>query len=160
MSLRVSTPARALSSLIRGQNLSGALKGRHNLYNHLDLMIKNAKENVTIMTSSQGLLRKLDGLRGSLEKAKERGVKIKMAAPLDETARKGLANFKGIADIRHTTTNARFVIVDGKELTFMVTDDKEVHPTYDIGIWVRTPLFASALQNMFDLAWTDMKPLK
>jgi hypothetical protein len=112
------------------------------------------------MTSSQGLLRKLDGLRGSLEKAKERGVKIKIAAPLDDTTRKSLGNFKGMADIRHTTTNARFVIVDGKELTFMVTDDKEVHPTYDIGIWVRTPLFASALQNMFDMAWPDMKPLK
>jgi hypothetical protein len=42
----------------------------------------------------------------------------------------------------------------------MVTDDKEVHPTYDIGIWVKTPLFANALQNLFDMAWQDMKPIQ
>ena len=146
--------------LIDPADLSGALKGRHNLYNHLDMMIKGAKESVTIMTSSQGLLRKLDGLRSTLEKAKARGVNIRMAAPLEEETRKALTNFKGIADIRHTDANARFVIVDGEDLTFMVTDDKKVHPSYDIGIWVKTPLFASALQNMFDMAWDDMKPLK
>ncbi len=143
--------------LIDPTDLSGALKGRHNLYNHLDLMIKNAQKNVTIMTSSAGLLRKLEGLKGSMEKAKERGVKIRIAAPLDDSTRKVLANFKGLAEVRHTKEHARFVIVDGKDLTFMVTDDKEVHPTYDIGIWVKTPLFASALQNMFDTAWTNMK---
>ncbi len=146
--------------LIDPADLSGAVKGRHNLYNHLDLMVKGAKENITIMTSSAGLLRKLEGLQGSLEKAKDRGVKIRMAAPINDTTKKGLTNFKELGEIRHTDNNARFVIVDGTDLTFMVTDDKDVHPTYDIGIWVKTPLFASALQNMFDMAWDDMKPFK
>ena len=39
----------------------------------------------------------------------------------------------------------------------MVMDDQEVHPTYDIGIWVNTKLFASALENLFELAWKEMK---
>lgn len=145
--------------LVDPADLSGALKGRHNLYNHLDLMIKNARKDVTIMTSSQGLLRKLDALRSSLEKAKERGVKIRIAAPIDASNKKVVEDLKHIAEIRHTDIPGRFVIVDGHELTFMVTDDKEVHPSYDIGVWVKTPLFASALQNMFNTAWEDMKPV-
>jgi len=39
----------------------------------------------------------------------------------------------------------------------MVLDDEEVHPTYDIGIWVNTPFFAAALQNLFDVAWKSLK---
>jgi len=39
----------------------------------------------------------------------------------------------------------------------MVLDDKEVHPTYDIGIWVNTPFFASALSGLFNLSWDGMK---
>ena len=52
------------------------------------------------------------------------------------------------------------IIVDGKELIFMVLNDSDVHPTYDIGIWVNTPFFASALQELFLLAWKTMKPAK
>ena len=55
------------------------------------------------------------------------------------------------------SSNARFVVVDGKELIFMVTNDEEVHPTYDIGIWVNTPFFASALEDLFELAWKEMQ---
>jgi HTH-type transcriptional regulator, sugar sensing transcriptional regulator len=146
--------------LVDPTDLSGSLKGRHNLYNHLDLMIKEAQNNVSIMTSSSGLLRKLEGLKGSLEKAHKKGVNIRIAAPLDEATKKAVSDLKGLAEIRHSDNPARFVIVDGNQLTFMVTDDKEVHPTYDIGIWVKTPLFANALQNLFDMAWQDMKPIQ
>jgi hypothetical protein len=42
----------------------------------------------------------------------------------------------------------------------MINDDTEVHPTYDVGIWVNTPFFASALEELFELAWKEMKPAK
>ncbi|KHO53179.1 MAG: hypothetical protein QT09_C0016G0019 [archaeon GW2011_AR18] len=35
--------------------------------------------------------------------------------------------------------------------------DDNVHPTYDVGVWVNTPFFAGALENMFDLAWKDFE---
>jgi len=41
----------------------------------------------------------------------------------------------------------------------MVLNDENVHPSYDVGVWVKTPFFVSAMENMFDLAWQDMKPL-
>src|SRR4030042_7182444 len=48
--------------LVEVTDLSGSLRGRHNLYNHLDLMLKNAKKTVTIMSTATGIMRKLEGL--------------------------------------------------------------------------------------------------
>jgi sugar-specific transcriptional regulator TrmB len=146
--------------LVEPSDLSGSLKGRHNLYSHLELTIRNAQQAVTIMTTSQGFMRKVEGLKSTFDKLKKKGVKIRIAAPFTKECANAMKEMNGIAEIRHTDSKARFCIVDGKELVFMVMDDQEVHPTYDVGIWVNTPFFAGALQNMFDIAWKGMKPVK
>jgi len=76
-----------------------------------------------------------------------------------KTVEKRAAN-DGHPEVRHTDSKARFCIIDGKEVIFMIMDDKEVHPTYDVGIWVNTPFFAQALDSLFDVAWKNMKPIK
>ncbi len=144
--------------LVEPSDLSGSLKGRHNLYNHLDLMVKNAEKSVTIMTTSQGFIRKIEGLKPTFEKVKKRGVKIRIATPITKECKNALQEIGDIAEVRHSEVKARFCIIDGKELTFMVLDDKDVHPTYDVGIWVSTPFFASALENMFESHWKTMPP--
>jgi HTH-type transcriptional regulator, sugar sensing transcriptional regulator len=146
--------------LIEPSDISGSLRGRHNLYNHLELTIRNAEKTVTMMTTSQGLMRKIEGLLPVFEEVKKRGVKIRIAAPLTKEAKEAAKLVEGIAEVRHTDKKARFTVVDGKEVVFMVMDDVEVHPTYDIGIWINTPFFASALEDLFELAWKAMKPIK
>lgn len=146
--------------LVEPTDLSGSLRGRHNLYNHLELTIRNAEEYVTIMTTSQGFMRKIEGLKPTFEKIKKRGVKIRIAAPLTKETKNALNDIKGVADVRHTDARGRFCIVDGKEMVFMVLDDQEVHPTYDIGIWINTPFFASSMNQLFDVAWKALKPAK
>ena len=145
--------------LVEPTDLSGSLKGRHNLYNHLELTIRNAEESVVIMTTSQGLMRKVEGLKPTFEEIKKRGVKIRVAAPITKEAMAAAKDLSTVAEVRHTEAKARFTIVDGKEIVFMVLDDQEVHPTYDVGIWVNTPFFANALQSLFDLSWKAMKPI-
>ena len=71
-----------------------------------------------------------------------------------------LKDIQKVAEVKSTEAAGRFCIVDGKELVFMVLNDQEVHPTYDVGIWVNTPFFASALQGLFDQSWKGMKPAK
>ncbi len=144
--------------LVEPSDLSGSLRGRHNLYNHLELIIRNAEESVVIMTTSQGLMRKVEGLKPVLEKLKKRGVKIKIAAPLTKETASAVKDISDVAEVRHSSNKARFTIVDSKEILFMVLDDKDVHPTYDVGIWVNTPFFAKALNDLFDMAWKVMKP--
>jgi len=143
--------------LVEPTDLSGSLRGRHNLYNHIELTIRNAEESVVIMATTQELIRLAEGLRPVFEKLKKRGVKVRVAAPITKENAEAVRDLKDVAEVKHTDTSARFIIVDGKEVIFMLLDDKDVHPTYDVGIWVNTPCFASALETLFDLAWKAMK---
>src|SRR3989339_166570 len=108
--------------LVEPADLSGSLKGRHNLYNHLELTIRNAEESVTIMTTTQGLIRKIEGFKPTFEKLKKRGVKIRIAAPLTKETAAAVKDMSGVAEVRSIDAKARFVIVDGKEIIFMIMD--------------------------------------
>jgi sugar-specific transcriptional regulator TrmB len=145
--------------MVEPTDLSGSLRGRHNLYDHLEMAVRNAEKSVTIMTTAQGFMRKVDALKPVFEKLKKRGVKIRIAAPITKESFDAVKEVTNFAEVRHTNDiTARFAVIDGKELTFMVLDDAEVHPTYDLGIWVNTPFFANALESMFEMAWKNMPP--
>ncbi len=136
--------------------LSGVLKGRKAITDHLKNMITGAKDSVTIVTTNQGFARKTNVLKSALKKAGDKGVKIKIAAPVDP--KKLPADVKKLADIRKLTgQKARFVIADGNQMLFMVSNDEEVHESYDMGIWVNAPFFAKAMDEMFNASWTKLK---
>ncbi|MBI2673432.1 TrmB family transcriptional regulator [Candidatus Woesearchaeota archaeon] len=144
---------------VEPSDLSGAIRGRHNLYTHLETMIKDAEKSVSIMTTAKGLARKIDALKPEMEKLNKKNVKIRIAAPLTKESLQTLKELGKVAEVRNVDKlNARFCIVDNKQLMFMVRDDNDIHPSYDIGIWIHTPFFASALSGLFDLAWKEMEP--
>lgn len=140
--------------------LSGYLKGRKNLYNHLESTIKNAKSSVALVTTANGLLRKADALKSVLKKAKARGVRIKIAAPLTEKTKDALKELSKISEVRNSSQKARFCVVDGKQITFMIMDDGEVNPAYDVGVWINSGFFASAVENLFNNSWKEMKVVR
>src|SRR3989344_5567504 len=147
---------------IEPTDLSGAIRGRHNMYAHMETLLKTAEKNVSIMTTSKGLVRKVESLKPTLEKLKRKGVNIRIVAPITKECANVAKDLSKIAEVRASNGSkviGRFVIVDGKHVMFMVMDDDKVHPTYDIGVWVTTPYFASTLDNFFLNAWKDMTPL-
>lgn len=134
---------------------SGAFRNRNTTYDQLDAMFKSAEESITIITTEKGIASKIDAFEKTLIKAAERGVKVRIAAKIkDKSVLKELHKF---AEVRDSDIKSRFIIVDGKELLFMIQDDEEVHPSYDVGIWVNAPFFSNALETLFELAWKDMK---
>ena len=146
--------------LVEPTDLSGSLKGRPNVYNHLELTIRGAEKTVTMMSTEAGLIRKVDALKPTFEEIAKRGVKIRICAPITKETKHIAKELEGIAELRDSPHKARLTIVDGKEMVFMIMDDSEVHPTYDVGIWINTPFFAAALEELFELAWTNMKTVK
>lgn len=143
---------------IEPADLSGAIRGRHNIYMHLDSVLKNAKHSVSIVTSANGLVRKADALKPTLEALSKKGVKVRVAAPVTKESAAAVKSLLNVAEVRNSgKLNARFCIVDGKELVFMLMNDNDVHQSYDIGVWINTPFFSSALNNMFELAWKEME---
>jgi len=144
---------------IEPADLAGAIRGRHNIYTHLELLVRNAKKSVTLMTTSKGVMRKVEALKPELEKLAKKGVKIRIAVPVTKENSDDVKDISKIAEVRdNKNINARFCVIDGKELLFMILDDEEVHPTYDVGVWVSTPFFATALDNMFQACWENLSP--
>ena len=146
---------------VEPSELSGSLKGRQNLYNHLDMMVRDAEKTITIITTAEGLNRKLEALMPSLEKCKKRGVTIRIAAPIDKNNLKVAKDLSKVAEVRNLTKiKARFVIIDSNQIMFMLLDDEKFHSNYDVGVWINTSFFALALEQMFELAWKEMKGVR
>ena len=146
---------------VEPSDLSGSIRGRQNLYNHLVMMIRNAEKSIIIATTAEGLNRKLEALMPSLEACKKRGVKIKIAAPIDANNMKIARELKKIGEVKNMDKpKARFAIIDSNQLMLMLLDDEKFHPNYDIGVWINTEFFAQAVEHLFDLSWKDMKPVK
>ncbi|MBU1269835.1 MAG: hypothetical protein KKA06_04170, partial [Nanoarchaeota archaeon] len=145
-------------SLVDPADITASLKGRDRLYSHMDMMIKDAEESIVLLTTEEGLIRKLSVLSKSLEKAYKKGVKIKIAAPITTKTKKIVDEAKKYAEVRHCDTKGRFCIIDNQQIVFMLMDDLSVHPSYDVGVWVNTPFFSQTLTELFDVLWMKLTP--
>lgn len=142
---------------IEPSDLSGSLKGRPNIYTHIETLAKNAKKSIYLATSSTGLVRKWEALKPVFQALKKKGVSIKIAAPFNSEVSALAKEIGTVAELRNMKgMSSRFCIVDGKELVFMLMDDKDVHQNYDIGIWVKTPFFATTMASLFEMVWKDL----
>jgi HTH-type transcriptional regulator, sugar sensing transcriptional regulator len=131
-------------------SLSGLIQSRKNLYSKIETMLNSAKKSVVITTSEDGLKRKLDIFKPILKKLSKKGVKIKIVAPVNSDPEvTKFANLKELGGF-----DGRFVLIDDKEILFMLTKD-DVHHKFDNGIWINSPYFVNALSNMFDVAWKN-----
>lgn len=143
--------------MIEPTELSGALKGRHNLHDHIDLLIKDASKSVSIVTSISELNRLSEFHFASLKEAKSRGVKVKIAVEVTAENYQAAKALADIAELRYMDhIRARFYVIDGEEVLFMLLPEEEVHPTYDTGIWVHSPFFAEALDDLLEHAWSKL----
>lgn len=138
--------------------LTGALKGRNNAYSQLDAMIKGAEKTIILSTTAEGIIRKTEVLGRSLKKAAERGVTIQVAVPINASNKDEIKMLSEFADVRDVKKAAgRFCIADSKEVLFMLMGDEDVHPTYDVGIWLSTPYFANTMEQLFNSVWSELK---
>ena len=136
-------------SLIDPYEVAGAIRGRANLYSKMESMIRKAKNQVIIVTSEDGLIRKMESLRNALQYAKNKGVKVKIGAPVTNKNKDAVKAIKKLVDFKPVKNiDGRFIVVDGKEAMLITTDDKEVHPSYDMGIWINSPRVATTLSKM------------
>jgi len=136
---------------VEPSDLSGSLRGRQNMYNHLDMMVRNASKSVNIVTTAEGLNRKMEALMPALKLAKKRGVKVKISSPINSSNEKIAKELGKVAEVKSMPDiKARFAVIDGKEVMMMLLDDEKIHPNYDTGVWLNTEFLARALEQMLD----------
>jgi len=144
-------------TLVDPTDRSGSFRGRDKVYEHLFLMFKNAKKNISIMTTTEGLVRKHDFFVNHLRRAAKAGVNIQIAVPpnADKELVKSFSQFAKIKTSKNSTT--RFCMVDSKDLLLFLTDDQKVHKSYDCAVWVEAPYFVDYFTKLFDNEWKAAK---
>ncbi len=143
--------------LVDPTDKSGAFRGRDKVHEHLCYMIKNAKKSITLMTSKDGAERKHELLASFLHRAAKNGLDVRVSLPVT-ASKEALAGFSKHAKVKlHQSGQARFCLIDGKEMLLFLTDDQKVHKSYDCAVWVEAPQFVDYFASMFDKEWKQGK---
>jgi len=146
-------------SLIEPGEMTGSLKGRHMIHQQMDTMFKNAKKKISIATTARGLADIHAKHADVLKKAASRGVKIRIAAPINKENSRIVAELKSFADIRKVDKGlkGRFCIVDDSHVVLGLTDDKSVHPSQDVALWTQSEhVAANTIGPMFENLWKGL----
>ncbi|RLF60582.1 MAG: hypothetical protein DRN16_04605 [Thermoplasmata archaeon] len=143
--------------------LTGAIKGRHAMHQQIESLLKNAKKSVSLVTSSSGLEELYENHSKLMRDAAKRGVKIRIAAPIDKDRKNFVKNLNSSAEVRNINDmnlNGRFAIADGRELLFALTREKDVHPTQDLHLWSQSDHAAGdVLEPIFEMIWNSAEKL-
>jgi sugar-specific transcriptional regulator TrmB len=124
--------------------ISGSIQGRKNLYNQMESMIKKSKKSIVIATTAKGIARKNDFFAKTLSSRAKKGVDINIFTP-NKSKENYFEDFANVTESKDL--NARFILIDNKEVLFMLTDEK-AHEKVDTGIWVKSPFFVNAMSNL------------
>jgi len=142
--------------LVQPGEMTSSLRGRNALHQQLETCFKNAKNNISILTTVKGLADIEKRHSDILKKASQRGVKIRIAAPFTKETMKAIEKLKEFADIKKISKPdivGRVCVVDGSHVVMALTDEK-VHPTQDLAFWSQSQHLAENLLGpMFNLIW-------
>ena len=153
---------------VKPEELTGALKGRYAMLQHMEIMFKKAKKSVKLVTTESGLLELAENHASVLKKVADAGVKVQIAAPMGKNAAEvakelsRYAQIRDIADVEFVEKMlGRFCIIDGEEFIVGLTDDAKTHPTQDVALWTQSSHASSNIfEPFFDVVWKNSRPVK
>ncbi len=145
--------------LVDPAEMSGSLKGRHQINQHLGTMFQEAEENIKIVTSEKGLQDLEENHADLFEEAREKGVNVKILTPVTENNRDSYDRLSQSTEIRHLEDQEEFELPDGRfaivdnNLTLGMTPD-EVHQTQDTAFWTQSDhVSRETMEPVFDMLW-------
>ncbi len=133
--------------LVDPTDKSASFRGRAKVYNHLSFLIKSAEKSIHLKTTKEGVVRKSDALANQLKKASGRGVQVTITVPVS-AKKEAEKYFSEIATVNTAKDNARFCLVDNKNLLIFLTDDLKTHESYDSAVWVEAPEFVNYFSKL------------
>ena len=152
--------------LVDPAEMSGSLKGKHQIQQHMGTMMQDAERSIKVMTSEKGLKDLRENHYDLIKEAEEKGVNVKVLSPISEENHQAYHDLKGHAEIREVSNeeiehfdipNGRFTIIDEDTATMSMTHD-EVHQTQDTAFWTKSDHVAEeTLSPMFEMVWHHSK---
>ncbi len=123
------------------ENITDSVVGRSNVNKFLKDLLSRAKKSVTVVTNEEGLKHKIKVLKKAKDSLARKKVKVKFYTNVNLNI--DLGNIE-IVDTKH---DARFASIDNEEIFFVMAGKD---PEYDSGVWIKSPYFVSALNDLFE----------
>jgi len=146
--------------LVEPGEMTGSLRGRSALHQQLETCFKNAKNSISILTTTKGLNDIQQIHSDILKKAADRGVKIRIVAQYGKEHLPLIEKLKEFAEVKKVTRpeiTGRICVVDGSHVVMALTDE-DVHPTQDLAFWTQNEhVAADVLGPMFDFIWQKLE---
>ena len=134
---------------VKHEDLLGSIKGKATIYNHIKEVLENAQKEVIICTNANEITSKPRFYAAIFERLQKANVKIKVAlSGLEKEVKKINTKFK--INAKHIEISTRFYIADGEQVLFLISKGDSLDE--EVGVWLNTPFFTSALVFMFDQA--------
>src|SRR6266571_4095290 len=133
-----------------------SVRGRDKVYKRVQDMIGEAKVNVFFTTTANGLVRIYKAHSEVLEKAAERGAKVRVAAPINQINQSVARELGEVIEVRNSAgPMVKFLTADSAEIIFTedIPDDTNVATGQDVATWTNDPLLVKAHEKMFDQLW-------
>ncbi len=141
--------------LVEPGDLTGSLKGSHQLHDQLGTVFKSAKSKISIVSSAQALKEMHSKHEDALKKLSSRGVNIKIAVH-GRAEPEFVEKLKSFAEVKQSAESlGKFVLVDGKHVILGLTGD-EAHPTQETAFWAQSEQAAKVLAPMLDHIWEHL----
>ncbi|NMJ76510.1 hypothetical protein GLU01_00380 [Nanohaloarchaea archaeon] len=148
--------------LVEPEEMSGSLKGSHQVNQHLGTMFQEASSDVKIATSEQGLADLHENHSEFLQEAQENGVEVKVLAPITDRNSEAHEELSETAEIRNLadadgieTPDGEFAVIDGETSTLSLTPD-DVHSTQEAAFWTESDHVArNTMEPYFDTLWNN-----
>jgi len=134
---------------VRHENLSGAIKGKTNIFNHLKELLEAAKKEVIISTSATEILEKSRVFSSLFSNLNKKKINIKLALSGDEQEIKKINN-KFKVNAKKFDINSRFFIADKEQVLFLLSHSSSEE---ELGVWINSEFFVNSLSYLFDQSW-------
>lgn len=139
---------------INPEEISGLIRGKSNLHNHIKNLMAKASDSVILATTAEAIAKK-KWLKGVIASLAKKGVSVKIMVKGSEDEIKAMSK-ELKADIKASDLDARFCIIDGKEMLFMLTPETS-HEDSDYGVWVNSKFFVNSMSSLFNTAWKKVE---
>jgi len=135
-------------SLVKSNDITGALKGRSNILSKLRDLMANAQQEVIICTSVSDFEDKGRILFPAIEEHVKKNTKLKLIFSGDQEKVKKISAKLNVR-AKSIDNPARFFISDRKEVLLMVTPENSEE---EMAVWLNSNFFTSSLSSIVDVA--------
>lgn len=136
---------------VKHNNVSGAIKGKSNIFNHLKDLVDSAKKEVIICTSTDEINEKSRIFSSLFNNLNKKKLNVKIALSGEDSDIKKINN-KFRINARKIDVNSRFYMVDKEQIIFMLSQNNQ-REDEDTGVWINSGFFANSISYLFEKVW-------